>query len=109
MAARGYLRTLHPDDIWFPPALSELTQDGRPQDQATAPLIPVLNEEKSGILGYTVADYLLQYSSWQRRYDRPPAATWDAAISCIRNPADAYRLAVSAKNRLLYQYATPPR
>jgi hypothetical protein len=37
-AARGYLSTLHPDDTWLSPTLTELTQ----RDRATAPLIPEL-------------------------------------------------------------------
>ena len=85
-AARGYLRTLHPDDTWLPPALAELTRDDRPQDHATAPLIPVLNEEKSEILGYTVADYLTQHASRERRYARVPASTWEALSATTPRP-----------------------
>jgi hypothetical protein len=106
-AARGYLSTLHRNDTWLPAALTELTQDDRPQDHATAPLIPKLNQEKSEILGYTVADYLLQYASWERLYARVPASTWDAILSNIRDPADTARLADSARYRLLYRYAVP--
>jgi hypothetical protein len=106
-AARGYLCTLHPDDTWFPSALTELTRADRPQDRATAPLIPVLNEGKSEILGYTAADYLTQYANRERHYTRVPASTWDALTSHIRDPADAARLADSARNRLLYRYAIP--
>jgi len=106
-AARGYLSTLHPDDTWLSPALTELTRRDRPQDHATAPLLPVLNEKKTEILGYTVADYLLQHASRARRYVRVPASTWDAVLTYIRDPADAARLADSARNRLLYRYAIP--
>jgi hypothetical protein len=106
-AARGYLSTLHPDDTWFSPALTELTRDDRQQDHATAPLIPVLNEEKAKVLGYTVADYLMQHVSQERRSVRVPASTWDAFLSHVPDPADTARLANSARNRLLYRYAIP--
>ena len=59
------------------------------------------------VAGYTVADYLLQHASRERRYARVPASTWDALLSYIRDPADAARLADSARNRLLYRYAIP--
>ena len=36
-----------------------------------------------------------------------PASTWDAILSHIRDPADAARLADSARDRLLYRYAIP--
>ncbi len=106
-AARGYLSTLHSGDAWLPPALTELTRHDRPRDHATAPLILVLNEHKTKILGYTVADYLLQHASRARRSARVPASTWDAALSYIRDPADAVSLAESAEDRLLYCYAVP--
>ena len=106
-AARAYLSTLHPDDTWLSPALTELTRRDRQQDHATAPLIPVLNEEKTEILGYTVADYLMQHASRERRHAHVPASTWDALISHIRDPADTARLADSARRRLLYRYALP--
>jgi hypothetical protein len=102
-AARGYLSTPHPDDTWLSPdLLAELTRHDRPQDHATAPLIRVLNQEKTAIVGYTVADYLLQHASRERRSARVPVSTWDAALSYIHDPADAARLADSAERRLLY-------
>jgi hypothetical protein len=55
------------------------------------------------VIGYTVADYLIQHASRERRAARVPASTWDAALSHIRDPADAARLANSAKKRLLYR------
>jgi hypothetical protein len=57
--------------------------------------------------GYTVADYLIQHASRERRSARVPASTWDAVLSHIRDPADAHRLADSAQSRLLYRYAIP--
>ena len=59
------------------------------------------------IAGYTVADYLIQHASRERRCARVPASTWDAILSHIRDPADAARLADSARDRLLYRYAIP--
>ena len=59
------------------------------------------------VAGYTVADYLIQHASRERRYARVPASTWDAVLSHIRDPADAARLADSARSRLLYRYAIP--
>ena len=53
------------------------------------------------------ADYLIQHASRERRYARVPASTWDAVLSHIRDPADAARLADSARSRLLYRYAIP--
>jgi TIR domain len=59
------------------------------------------------ITGYTVADYLIQHASRERRYARVPASTWDVILSHIRDPADTTRLAGSARDRLLYRYAIP--
>ena len=59
------------------------------------------------VAGYTAADYLIQHASRERRYERVPASTWDAVLSHVRDPADAARLADSARNRLLYCYAIP--
>ena len=59
------------------------------------------------VAGYIAADYLVQHATRERRYARVPASTWKASISHVRDPADAARLADSAHNRLLYQYATP--
>jgi hypothetical protein len=57
------------------------------------------------VTGYTVADYLLQHASRERRPARVPASTWDALLSHLRDPTDAARLADSARGRLLYRYA----
>ncbi len=59
------------------------------------------------VAGYTVADYLLQHASRERRTVHVPASTWDALLGYIRDPADAARLARSAECRLLYRYAIP--
>ena len=59
------------------------------------------------VAGYTVADYLLRHATRERRTARVPASTWDALLSHIHDPADAVRLADSARRRLLYRYAIP--
>ena len=72
--------------------------------------VAVLNPAGAGmgqVAGYTAADYLIQHASLERRYARAPASTWDAVLGHIRDPADAARLADSAKSRLLYRYAIP--
>jgi hypothetical protein len=59
------------------------------------------------LVGYTVADYLIQHTTRQRRTARMPASLRDALLSHIGDPADAARLANSARGRLLYCYAIP--
>jgi len=59
------------------------------------------------VAGYAAADYLIQHASRERRYARVPASTWDAILGHLRDPADAARVADSARNRLLYRYAIP--
>jgi thioredoxin-like negative regulator of GroEL len=104
-AARGYLLTVHRDDSWFPPTLDELTSDQRSIDRATAPLIPVPNPDRTAVIGYTVADYLLQRITRQRRSERLPAATWQALIDHPQRPDDMFRLADNAARRLQYRQA----
>jgi hypothetical protein len=104
-AARGYLTGVYPDDRWFGPVLKELTSSRRPHDRATAPLIAVPDPDGSRVLGYTVADYLLQRLARKRRTVRVPAATWQAFIAHTSDQDDLARLANSADQRLLYRYA----
>ena len=59
------------------------------------------------VIGYTVADYLLQHATRERRAARVPANAWDAMLSHVRDRGDAARLADSAESRLLYRYAIP--
>ena len=47
------------------------------------------------------------HASWERRYARVPAGSWDAVLKYVRNTADAARLADGAGNPLLYRYAIP--
>ena len=105
-AAPGYCTSAQqaeaPPD-WFERALTYATEK---LHGAAAPLAPVA-AGMGQVGGYTVADYLLQHASRERRAARVPASTWDALLSHIRDPADAARLAGSAQGRLLYCYATP--
>ena len=50
------------------------------------------------VAGYTVADYLIQHASRERRTARVPASTWDAALRHIRDPNDTARLAWEASS-----------
>jgi hypothetical protein len=90
-------------DNWFEQALAYATEK---LYGAVAALSPA-GSGMGRVAGYTVADYLLQHASRERRTARVPASTWDAILGHIRDPADATRLADSARNRLLYRYAIP--
>ena len=91
-------------DNWFEQALAYAT--GKLHGAAAA-LSPAGAGIMGRVVGYTVADYLIQHASRERRYAFVPAATWDAVLSHIRDAADTARLADSASNRLLYRYAIP--
>jgi hypothetical protein len=106
-AARGYLTSVHPDDLWFSAAMAELTSSRRPHDVATAPLISIPNADRTAVLGYEPADYLLQRLVRQRRQERIPEATWQALASHVNNHGDLSRLAESAYRRMLYRIAEP--
>ena len=105
-AAPGYCTSQQQAEAphnWFEQALAYATDK---LHGAVAALSPA-GSGMGRIVGYMVADYLLQHASRERHYVRVPASTWDAVLSHIRDPADADRLAESAKNRLLYRYAIP--
>jgi hypothetical protein len=59
------------------------------------------------IAGYTVAEYLIQHASRERRHAHVPASAWNAVLSHLDDPADNARLADSARRRFLYGYAIP--
>ena len=88
---------------WFGQALAYATARLHGAAAALAPAGAAMGQTA----GYTVADYLLQHASQERRYARVPPSTWDALLSHLRDPADAARLAGSAEGRLLYCYAIP--
>jgi hypothetical protein len=89
---------------WFEQALAYAT--GKLHGAAAA-LSPAGTGIMGKVAGYTVADYLLQRASRERRYKHVPVSTWDAVLSYVSEPADAVRLGDSARNRLLYRYAIP--
>lgn len=98
---RGYLITAHPDDTALRQAISDLSRADQPTPhQGTAPLLEVLANDRRTIIGYTVADYLLQHAFRQRRTTAVPEATWQALTSRRHAPADLARLAHSAANRM---------
>ena len=88
---------------WFGQALAYATARLHGAAAALAPTGTGMGQ----LDGYTVADYLLQHAIRDRRHARVPASAWDALLSHIRDPADAARLAESARGRLLYRYAIP--
>ena len=105
-AAPGYCTSqqqAEAPDNWFEQALAYATGKLHGAAAALSPAGAGMGQ----VAGYTVADYLIQHASRERRYARVPASTWDAILSHIRDPADAARLADSARNRLLYRYAIP--
>ena len=105
-AAPGYCtsqqRAEAPEN-WFEQALAYATGKLHGAAAALSPAGAGMGQ----LAGYTVADYLIQHASRERRYARLPASTWDAVLSYIRDPADAARLADSARSRLLYGCAIP--
>jgi predicted component of type VI protein secretion system len=105
-AAPGYCTSAQQaeaPDSWFEQALAYATEKLHGAAAALTPAAAGMGE----IAGYTVADYLLQHASQERRATRVPASTWDALLTDIRDPGDAVRLAGSARGRLLYRYAIP--
>jgi TIR domain len=105
-AAPGYCTSAQqaeaPGD-WFEQALAYASEKLHGAAAALAPVAAGMGQ----VAGYTVADYLLQHATRERRTARVPASTWDAVLRHIRDPADAARLARSAEGRLLYCYAIP--
>ena len=105
-AAPGYCTSAQQAEApanWFEQALAYATGKLYGAAAALAPAGAGMGQ----VAGYTVADYLIQHASRERRSARVPASTWDALLSHINDPADAARLADSAAGRLLYRYAIP--
>ena len=105
-AAPGYCTSQQQAEApgnWFEQALAYATGKLHGAAAALAPAAAGMGQ----IAGYTAADYLIQHASRERCSARVPASTWDAALSHIRDPADAALLADSARHRLLYRYAIP--
>ena len=95
-AAPGYCTSQQQAEApgnWFEQALAYATGKLHGAAAALSPAGAGMGQ----IAGYTVADYLIQHASRERRSARVPASTWDAILSHIRDPADAARLADSAR------------
>jgi hypothetical protein len=103
-AAPGYCtgqqRAEAPED-WLEQALAYATTK---LNGAAAAISPV-GAGMGQVAGYTVADYLVQHASQERRAALVPASIWDAVLAYVHDPADTVRLADSAKDRRLYRYA----
>ena len=80
-----------PDD-WFEQALAYATT--KLHGAALSPAGAGMGQ----IIGYAVADYLIQHATRERRHARVPASTWDAALSHIRDLDDTARLAWEASS-----------
>ena len=106
-AAAGYLTeqqiaTALPD--WFTSAIDYAT---RLLHGATSSLIPVPGTSMGTIIGYSVADYLLQHGQATPRDIPPPTSIWDAAANHITDLSIRMALARAAVRRNLYQRAVP--
>ena len=79
-AAPGYCTSAQQaeaPETWFEQALAYATKKLHGAAAALAPAGTGMGQ----IAGYTVADYLLQHASRERRSARPPASTWDARLA----------------------------
>jgi hypothetical protein len=106
LAAPGYCTSAQQAEApgnWFEQALAYATAKLHGAAAALSPAGVGMGQ----VAGYTVADYLLQHASRERRTARVPVSAWDALLIHIRDPADAVWLANSAMGRLLYLYAIP--
>jgi TPR repeat protein/transcriptional regulator with XRE-family HTH domain len=89
---------------WFTSAIDYAT---RLLHGATSSLIPVPGTSMGTIIGYTVADYLLQHGQATRRDVPPSTSIWDAAVNHITDLSVRMALAREAARRNLYQRAVP--
>ena len=96
-AAPGYCTSQQQAEApgnWFEQALAYATDKLHGAAAALSPAGAGMGQ----VAGYTVADYLIQHASRERRYARVPASTWDAALRYIRDPDDTARLAWEASS-----------
>ena len=76
---------------WFSDALV-YAADTEVNPGHVAPLVPtLLDGNLAHGVGYSVADYLLQYMLRERRHVQVPAVTWDALLKFADVPADLAR------------------
>jgi tetratricopeptide (TPR) repeat protein len=93
----------NPPADWFESALDYATKSLHGAVSALRPVTAGMGI----IVGYTVADDLLQYATPKRHRQLIPRHTWDALLTHTHDPADAGRIGRAASNRLLYSYALP--
>ena len=106
-AAPGYCTSQQQAEApgnWFEQALAYATGKLHGAVAALSPAGAGMGQ----IAGYTAADYLIQHASRERRYGRMPASTWDAVLGHVRDPADAARLAGSARKAAAVLLCHPP-
>ena len=106
-AAPGYCtdrqRAEAPAD-WFERGIAHATQK---LHGATAALGVVGGPGMGQVLGFRIADYLLQHVGRVRAVERIPASVWEAVVGHLTDPDDLVQVAESASERLLYRYAVP--
>jgi CHAT domain len=103
-AAPGYLtarQRAEAPEHWFDAAMAYATS----RLAGAAALLTPIPGDVGEPTTYAVADYLTQQAASERRDAPVPASTWDAIVSCVKDPADAARLADSARSRQLLDYA----
>jgi hypothetical protein len=106
-AAVGYLtasQRTEPIANWRDAALAWATEELRGAIRALQPIAPASG---TGVAGYHVASYLIQHATVERRSALVPASLWNAILIHADDPADAVRLADSANDHELYDYAIP--
>jgi hypothetical protein len=105
-AVPGYLtsaqRASAPAATWLDTALSYATA---PLRGAATALAAVGSDRMGELVGYTVAEYLLQYGGIARAAVFPPASFWQAASDTLRNSKDLNSLAQAAEQRCRFQRA----
>lgn len=89
---------------WFDDALAYATSPLRGGVRA---LYPLPGLEIGTTSGYEVADYLQQFGALDRHYTIVPAMLWDVIAANITDLDDMARLAHSADERGLGEYAKP--
>ena len=89
---------------WFDSALAYATR--RLPGRARA-LFPMRGEREGEPAGYGMADYLLQHAARIRQLAPVPPRVWEILADVVEEPANRFRLAVAADNRMFYSVAAP--
>ncbi|MBF9129159.1 hypothetical protein I0C86_09240 [Plantactinospora sp. S1510] len=103
-ATSGYLSaaeraTLAPD--WFDTALRYATQ----RLHGATSALSALADPSGRVVGYGVADYLVQRGAHTRRAAVPPDSFWRACAAHVDDPSELFRLGMAAEQRGLVQTA----